>query len=237
MTAIGLNKSIIDAQQSCTMDMQILQQKFPLKNVNNQWTINGRLVVVGNDDLKRGVISLYHDFPTAGHPGQRKTLASISRDYWWPDIRTNVSDFVKGCAICQSTKPRTTQPKPPIYPITTKSDALPFETIAMDFITKLPISATHDTILTITDQGATKAAIFLPCKETINAPGVVRLYAQNVFPHYGLPKKIISDRDPRFTANFAKELCRMLNIEQNISTAYHPQTDGQSERSNQWVEQ
>jgi hypothetical protein len=74
MTAIGLDKSIIDTQQSCTTNIQSLQQKFPLKNINDQWTINGRLVVVGNDDSKRGVISLYHDFPTAGHPGQRKTL-------------------------------------------------------------------------------------------------------------------------------------------------------------------
>lgn len=188
---------------------------------------------MGNDNLKRGVISLYHDFPTAGHPGQRKTLTSILRDYWWPDIRTNVFDFIKGCATCQSTKPRTTQPKPPIYPITTKADTLPFKTVAMDFITKLPTSADNNTILTITDQGASKVTIFLPCKETIDAPGVARLYVQNVFPHYGLPKKIISDCDPRFTANFTKELCHMLDIEQNISTAYHPQTDRQSEQSNQ----
>ena len=174
---------------------------------NDVWTMNGRLVVVGNNDLKRGVISLYHDFPTAGHPGQCKTLASITRDYWWPNMRLDTAEFVKGCATCQSTKPRTTQPKPPLYPITTKEDALPFETVAMDFITKLPTSNEYDTILSITDQGSSKAAVFLPCKEQIDALGVTRIYTKHVFPHYGIPKRVISDRDPRFTAHFAKELC------------------------------
>ena len=148
-----------------------------------------------------------------------------------------MADFVKGCATCQSTKPRTTQPKPPLHPITTEPDALPFETIALDFITKLPKSEGNDTILTITDQACSKATFFIPCKETIDVEGVASLYMQKVFPHYGLPRKVISDRDTHFTARFTKELCRILQIQQNISSAYHPQTDGQSERTNQWVEQ
>ena len=152
-------------------------------------------------------------------------------------MRQDVSNFVKGCATCQSTKPRTNQPKPPLYPITIEPKALPFETIALDFITKLPESEGNDTILTITDQACSKATFFIPCKEAIDAEGVANLYAQKVFPYYGVPKKVISDRDTRFTAKFTKELCRMLQIQQNISSAYHPQTDGQSERTNQWVEQ
>ena len=102
-------------------------------------------------------------------------------------MRQDVTDFVKGCAVCQSTKPRMTQPKPPLYPITTEPGTLPFETIALDFITKLPESEGNDTILTITDQACSKAALFLPCKETIDAKGVAALYAQKVFPHYGIP--------------------------------------------------
>jgi hypothetical protein len=162
---------------------------------------------VGNDELRRGVISLYHDFPTAGHPGGRKTLFNIARDYWWPTIRIDIADFVKGCATCQATKPRTMQPKPPLFPIATKTDTLPFETIALDFIVKLPTSHGYDSILSITDQGASKATIFLPCSEQIDAIGVARLYAQHMFPHYGIPKRVISDRDTRFTAKFTRELC------------------------------
>jgi len=77
----------------------------------------------------------------------------------------------------------------------------------------------------------------MPCNETIDTAGVAKLYATYVFPHYGLPKKVISDRDPRFASNFSREMCNLLGIKQNISTAYHPQTDGQSERTNQSLEQ
>jgi hypothetical protein len=87
-------------------------------------------------------------------------------------------------------------------------------------------------VLTIVDHDCTKAALFFPCDKGVDAIGVATIYAQQVFPHYGIPKKIISDRDPRFTANFAQAVCAQLNVKQNISTAYHPQTDGQSERAN-----
>ena len=106
----------------------------------------------------------------------------------------------------------------------------------MDFIVKLPLSESYDTILTITDTFS-KASIFIPCNESINAENTAKLYATYVLPHYGLPTHIISDQDPRFTSTFSRELCRTLGITQNISTAYHPQTDGQSERTNQRLEQ
>jgi len=101
--------------------------------------------------------------------------------------------------------------------------------VAMDFITKLPLSYGHDTILTITDHDVSKASIFLPCTETIDTVGIAALYAMHVFPHYGVPLKIISDRDPCFNSKFTTELSKLLGVCQNISTAYHPQTDGQSE--------
>ena len=237
ISASELDDAVKTAQINNDTTIQTLQRQYPLQILKGTWHLNNRLIVVGNDDLKRGIISLYHDFPTAGHPGGHKTLINMACDYWWPTMRTDIANFVKGCAICQATKPRTTQPKPLLYPITMHTDMLPFETIALDFIVKLPQSNGYDTILSITDQGASKATIFLPCTEKIDALGVAKLYAQNVFPHYGILKRVISDRDTRFTASLTKELCRILNIQQNISSAYHPQTDGQSEQSNQWVEQ
>ena len=113
---------------------------------------------------------------------------------------------------------------------------MPFETVAIDFITKLPLSQGYDSILTVTDHDCTKAAIFIPCNEEINAEQTAALYLQRVVTNFGLPNKIISDRDPRFALKFTRELCKLMGIEQNISTAYHPRTDGQSERTNQWVE-
>jgi Chromo (CHRromatin Organisation MOdifier) domain len=95
----------------------------------------------------------------------------------------------------------------------------------------------YDAVLTITDHSCSKAALFFPCTKKIDAEGVATLYAEKVFPHYGVPRKIISDRDLRFTADFAKAVCGQLKIHQNISTVYHPQTDGQSERANARLEQ
>ena len=99
------------------------------------------------------------------------------------------------------------------------------------------MSQGYDSILTITDHDCTKMAQFIPCTEETNAEETAALYAKHTFLSYGLPSKIISDRDPRFASCFTRELCKILGIKQNISTAYHPRTDGQSERTNQWLEQ
>jgi hypothetical protein len=121
--------------------------------------------------------------------------------------------------------------------ITPKEQAPPFVTIALDLIMDLPLSQGYDSILTITDHNCSKAAVFLPCSKTITGEGVAQLYVQHIFPHFRVPRKIISDRDPQFMGKFMQELYKQLRIKQNISSTYHPQTDGQSERTNQWLEQ
>jgi hypothetical protein len=190
---------------------------------------------VGNDSLRRGVLHTFHDLHTAGHPGISNTLALLHPYYWWPHMKDFVTAYIKGCATCQANKINMHPTKPPPFPITPTS-TLPFQTVAMDFITKLPSSNDYDTILTITDHDVSKACILIPCKETIDSMGVAALYANHVFPHYGIPLKVISDRDPHLDSTFTTHLCHLLGIKQNISTVYHPQTDGQSERTNQSLE-
>jgi len=107
----------------------------------------------------------------------------------------------------------------------------------MDLITGLPRRNGKDAILTIVDHGCSRAAVFLPCSTDITGPGIAQLYLEHVHRWFGLPKKMISDRDPRFTSHFGKALLSKLGIAQNLSTAFHPQTDGLSERKNQWIEQ
>jgi len=107
----------------------------------------------------------------------------------------------------------------------------------MDLITDLPKSQGFDSILTIVDQGCSKAAKFIPCTKTIDRTGIALKYLKHLVPWFGLPKRIISDRDPQFTSAFAKEMCKALGIQQNLSTAFHPCTDGQTERMNAWIEQ
>ncbi len=107
----------------------------------------------------------------------------------------------------------------------------------MDLITGLPKSQGFDSILTIVDHGCSRGAIFLPCQSTVTGPQIAQMYYQHVYPWYGLPSRIISDWDPRFTSHFRKSLAKELGVTWNLSTAYHPQTDGLSEWKNQWVEQ
>jgi len=199
--------SIIAAQETALPYLEALCDHHHLDLRNHVWFHNDTQLVVPDDNsLRRGVISLFHDSTTAGHPGSGRTKLAIEKDFWWPTLNNNVQAYVKGCAVCQSTKPRTNQAKPPIYPIPSENYKTPFGMIALDFITKLPKSNDYDTILTITDHDCSKATLFFPCKETILVEEVAELYRKNVFPHYGIPRKVISDRDPRFTRNFTTTL-------------------------------
>jgi hypothetical protein len=161
---------------------------------NDIWWKEDRIVVAGDNNLKRGLIHYFHDTPSAGHPGITNMYEIAKRDIWWPNMKQDVEQYIKGCAICQANKISRRPLKPEIFPITPEHSLL-FQTVAMDFITKLPKSGKYDTILTITDHDCTKAAIFIPCQETITAKGVATLYLRHVYPRFGIPKKVITVTD------------------------------------------
>ena len=207
-----------------------------LKRVNEVWYKEGRWVVTGALTNKQAIIKSRHDPPIYGHPGIRKMTQLVERNYWWPKMKLDVTDYIKGCAKCQRHKVNNWPTRATLSLIYPKPKAMPFETVAINFITKLPPSQGYDSILTVTDHDCTKVAIFILCNEEINAEQTVALYLKQVVTNFGLPNKIISDRDPRFASKFTRELCKLMGIEQNISMAYHPRMDGQSERTNQWVE-
>ena len=179
----------------------------------------------------------WHEGPLAGHPGRDETTRCINQEYFWPGARSWVEEYVKGCATCQQNKNLTHRLKTPLFRITSPITAKPFSQVAMDLITGLPKSKGYDAILTIVDHGCSRGAIFLPCETTITGPQIAKLYLNHIFRWFGLPEKIISDRDPRFTSHFGCALTKELGIQQNLSTAFHPQTDSLSERKNQWIEQ
>ncbi len=155
----------------------------------------------------------------------------------WPGTQAWIEQYIKGCAMCQQNKNITHQVKVPQYKIMVPVSALPFTQVAMDLITGLPKSQGYNSILTIVDHGCSRAAIFLPCEKTITGPQIVQLYYKHLYPWFGLPTCLISDRDPRFTSHFRQALAKGLGITWNLSMAYHPQMDRLSERKNQWVEQ
>ena len=102
-------------------------------------------------------------------------------------------EYIRGCAECQRHKINNRPTKAPLSPIFPAPEAMPFATITLDFITKLPLSQGYDSILTVTDHDCTKAAVFIPCNEEITAEETAGLYAKHVFTRFGLPTKIISD--------------------------------------------
>ena len=196
----------------------------------------GALVVTSGEEIYRDLLRRYHDGITARHPGMWKTWQALQQDYWWPTMKAFVKEYVMGCATCQQNKTITHRNQPPLQPINPEEKPLPFATMSVDFVVKLPVSKGNDSILTITDQGCTKAVILVPCREDMGVEAIAELFKERVFPYTGIPTRLISDRDTHFTSAWFKELCRALSIDQNMSTAYHPQTDGQSERTNQTME-
>ena len=182
-------------------------------------------------------MALVHNHPTAGHPGQDETICKAKAHAKWAGMNNWIADYVKGCTTCQQNKILTHKKCTPLYQITTEENTLPFQQVAMDLITGLPKHNGKDTILTIIDHKCSRVAIFLPCTTKITGLGIAQLYMDHVYRWFGLPTKIISYRDPRFTSHFGKALTKKLGIHQNLSTTFHPQTDGISEQKNQWVKQ
>jgi hypothetical protein len=129
------------------------------KQHQGTWYKDGRQVVTGNIEAKCHLIQSHHDSPVYGHPSISKTIQLTERLYWWPQMRIDITEYIKGCADCQCHKVNTRPTKVPLQPIYPKLEAMPFETVALDFIVKLPVSQGFDAILTITNQGCTKAAI------------------------------------------------------------------------------
>jgi hypothetical protein len=174
-------------------------------------------------------MKIHHDHPTAGHPGRDESLKILKTHYYWPQMSKWIEQYIQGCATCQESKILTHRPRTSLYKIPVLEQGLPFRQVAMDLITGLPPIGHHNAILTIVDHGCSRAAIFLPISDTVTGLGIAQLYLDHVYRWFGLPEKIISDRDPRFTSHFGKELTRKLGIKQNLSTTYHLQTDGLSE--------
>jgi hypothetical protein len=231
----ALEALVEEAQEADKSEFRKLENVHGWTKEQNQWKKDGR-IAIHSDYVKGQILREHHNHPVAGHPGAATTYFSIQTKYWWPGLKEWIQQYVKGCAVCQQNKANTCPSKPPLYPITPTKHVHPFETIAMDWITKLPPSLGYDSVLTITDHDCSKAALLFPCKEAMGTEELAKIYFNKVFPNYGIPKKIISNRDPRLTSQLAKEICKITSINQNISTAYHPQTDGQSERTNQTLE-
>src|SRR5882762_3718837 len=193
-----------------------------------------RLYVPRDKRLREDIIRAHHDSIAAGHPGRYKTQELITQNYWWPYIQSNVRKYTDGCIRCQETKIQKGKIHAPLHPNAIPNT--PWEHISVDLIGPLPESSRYNTIMVIIDRFS-KYIIALLTNMELSAFGAARIYRDHVWTKFGLPRKTISDRGPQFAAQFMRDLYTMTGVESNLSTAYHPQTDGQTECINQEVEQ
>ena len=175
-----------------------------------------------------------HYVPYSGHPGFTRTLELAKQFFYWRHMSPDVREFVLDCPVCQTEKGSYLKPAGELQPL--EVPIRKWDHVAIDFIMGMPVYDGYDTILTIVDK-ATKMCHFVPCAETISAKQVAHLYWNNVGKLHGIPQVIISDRDPRFTGKFWKELWRVLGTDLRMGSGYHPESSGQVEKFNQLLEQ
>ncbi|KAG4037960.1 hypothetical protein PC123_g26479 [Phytophthora cactorum] len=187
-------------------------------------------IVVPNDyDLRMRIMYEYHDAPTAGHPGREKTYVLLTRDFYWNHQYKWVRKYVRACEVCQRVKPAAFS-QAPLQSLPIPSEC--WQSISMDFVFGLPPDSKRRTGVVVFVDRFSKMVHLAAVPAEVTAVQTARLFVDMVFKHHGMPLDIVSDRDPRFTARFWQEVFTLLGTQLSMSTANHPQTDGQTERVN-----
>ncbi|KAE8875196.1 hypothetical protein PF003_g40665 [Phytophthora fragariae] len=192
-----------------------------------------RVVIPADDDLRAHLVHEYHDAPAGGHLGREKTFAALSRDFFWPRMYKWIRKWVRSCEICQRVKPAASK-QAPLRPLPIATSA--WRSVSMDFIFGLPRDAEGRTGVLVFVDRFSKMVHLAPVAAEVTADESAELFLDLVFRHHGLPESIVSDRDPRFTSAFWTRLFALLGTRLLMSTAAHPETDGQTERVNRVLE-
>ncbi|GJR40352.1 putative reverse transcriptase domain-containing protein [Tanacetum coccineum] len=196
--------------------------------------LNGRSWLPCYGDLRTVIMHESHKSKYSIHPGSDKMYQDMKKLYWWPNMKADIATYVSKCLTCAKVKAEHQRPSGLL--VQPEIPQWKWDNITMDFVTKLPKSSQgYDTIWVIVDR-LTKSAIFTPMRETDSMEKLARMYLKEVVTRHGIPVSIICDRDPRFASNFWRSLQKDLGTSLDMSTVYHPQTDGQSERTIQTLE-
>ncbi|GJR36267.1 putative reverse transcriptase domain-containing protein [Tanacetum coccineum] len=191
--------------------------------------LNGRSWLPCYGDLRTVIMHESHKSKYSIHPGSDKMYQDMKKLYWWPNMKADIATYVSKCLTCAKVKAEHQRPSGLL--VQPEIPQWKWDNITMDFVTKLPKSSQgYDTIWVIVDR-LTKSAIFTPMRETDSMEKLARMYLKEVVTRHGIPVSIICDRDPRFASNFWRSLQKALGTNLDMSTAYHPQTNGQSERT------
>ncbi|GJY33490.1 putative reverse transcriptase domain-containing protein [Tanacetum coccineum] len=185
-------------------------------------------------DLRSVIMHESHKSKYSIHPGSEKMYQDVKKLFWWPNMKADIATYVSKCLTCARVKAEHQRPSGLL--VQPEIPEWKWDNITMDFITKLPRSSQgFDTIWVIVDR-LTKSAHFLPIRENDPLDKLARLYLNRIVARHGIPASIICDRDGRFTSNFWRSFQKALGTDISMSTAYHPETDGQSERTIQTLE-
>ena len=181
------------------------------------------------------VLNECHDARYAGHLGIKKTTELLQRDFYWPTLAQDVETYVRTCEECQRNKFSNQKPSGLLQPLEIPMQR--WERVSMDFVTHLPrTQQKHDALLVVVDY-LTKMLILRPTHSSATAVDTARLFVDSVVRRHGLPRAIVSDRDTKFTSTFWREVSKVMGTTLAMSSGYHPQTDGQTERANRTIEE
>ena len=230
----GLKQMIIDAQKNDEELQKKLQMvrngdktKFLEKEAGSLYFQN-RLCVPYDKELKKKLLSEAHNTVFTMHPGGNKMYQDLKQFYWWKGMKRDVTEYVSKCLTCQQVKAEHQVPTGLLNPLSIPQ--WKWDNITMDFVSGFPLTQQkHDSVRVIVDR-LTKSAHFIPVRIDYYMDRLAELYVDEIVRLHGVPLSIVSDRDPRFTSRFLKELQSALGTKLNCSTTFHPQTDGQSER-------
>ena len=194
---------------------------------------NKRLFIPNDRKLITLLLSEHHDTPIAGHFSSEKTYENLYKNFYWSKMRKDVYEYVKSCDSCQRNKSSTQKEPGLLQPLPIPTN--PWESISMDFMYGLPKTKRENEGVIVFVDRLTKQAHLEPIPITITAIQTANILFKLIFRNHGLPKEIVSDRDPKFTSSCWKTLCKIIGTQLNLSTSFHPQSDGQSERLNKTI--
>uniref|UniRef100_A0AAV1UAL9 Integrase catalytic domain-containing protein n=1 Tax=Peronospora matthiolae TaxID=2874970 RepID=A0AAV1UAL9_9STRA len=191
-----------------------------------------RVVIPDDTDLRLRIMFEYHDAPIGGHRGREKTYLTVSRDIYWPRQYQFVRKYVRACEVCQRVKSSPSL-RAPLQPLPVPDEC--WESISMDFVFELPKDVRGNTgILVFVDS---KMVHLVDVPESITASGFACVFIDTILRLHGLPRELVSDRDPRCTADFWRSVFKSLGTRLKMSTSDHPESDGQTERANRVLEE
>ena len=194
----------------------------------------GTKLFLPSSEVQQKAFQWCHEAMLAGHPGVRKTINLLQQRFWWPSLRKDTKEWVLKCAVCACVETDHTGIKGLLQPLPTPN--APWKHISMDFVVGLPNDKGYTVILVVVDS-LTKLGHFIPCKQLPTASGLAHILLSTIIKLHGIPDTIVSDRGTQFTARFWQSWCVALGISSSLSTSFHPQTDGQTERLNQTLKQ